>query len=318
MDRVRLGRTDLEVSVACLGTGGHSRLGQNSGGTFEESADVVRAALDHGIDFIDTASTYGTESMVGAAIKGRRESVVVSSKIPLIRDQATFADNDYVDAVELTRRVEETLKRLGTEFVDVLYLHGVVAGQYDHAVQEALPVLDRLRRDGKIRYTAISERFSVEPQHDMLELAVQDGLFDVIMVGLNMMNQTALRSVLPAASAYDIGVQAIYAVRGKLATAEQARALVSEAIRLGEADPDVIDTDDPFGFVTGPGGASSLVEACYRFVRHAPGVDTVVTGTGNIDHLLTNIRSIGLPPLPEPVLDRLGSIFGGVVSVTAE
>src|SRR5579864_1888031 len=60
-----LGRTGLNVSVAGLGCGGHSRLGQTYGNTAEQSADVVRAALDLGINFIDTAAAYGTEKIVG-------------------------------------------------------------------------------------------------------------------------------------------------------------------------------------------------------------------------------------------------------------
>jgi len=72
-----LGRTGLNVSVAGLGCGGHSRLGQTYGNTLEQSADVVRAALDLGINFIDTAAAYGTEKIVGEAVRDRRDKVII-------------------------------------------------------------------------------------------------------------------------------------------------------------------------------------------------------------------------------------------------
>ena len=77
--------------------------------------------------------------------------------------------------------------------------------------------------------------------------------------------------MLPAARRNDMGVQIMFAVRGKLATAEGARALVAEAIEQGEVDPADVDASDPLGFLVAPRVADSLVEACYRFDRHAPG-----------------------------------------------
>src|ERR1700733_2754079 len=80
MDHVRLGRTSLSVSVAGLGCGGHSRLGQSQGATFDDSVQLVQAALDIGVTYVDTAEMYGTEEIVGAALVGRRDEVVLSTK----------------------------------------------------------------------------------------------------------------------------------------------------------------------------------------------------------------------------------------------
>ena len=93
---------------------------------------------------------------------------------------------------------------------------------------------------------------------------------------------------------------------------------VAEAIASGEVDPSDLDPADPLGFLIGPGVARSLASACYRYARHAEGIDTVLTGTGKIDHLLDNIESIGEPRLPEAVLDRLAAVFGRVETVTGE
>jgi aryl-alcohol dehydrogenase-like predicted oxidoreductase len=80
MQTVVLGRTGLTVGVVGLGCGGHSRLGMANGADEAQASRVVAAALDLGIDFIDTARAYGTESAVARAIRGRRDGVVLSTK----------------------------------------------------------------------------------------------------------------------------------------------------------------------------------------------------------------------------------------------
>jgi aryl-alcohol dehydrogenase-like predicted oxidoreductase len=317
METTRLGRTGLEVSVACLGAGGHSRLGQAYGATFEESADVVRAAIDRGVTFIDTAAGYETEEIVGAAIRGRRDQLVISTKNHIVRKGTSFTGSDFSTGAEYAKLVDESLTRLGTDYIDVLHVHGIVVGQYDYCVAEMVPVLEDLRRQGKIRHTAISERFYVEPRHDLLARAVQDDYFDVMMVGFNVLNHTALRHVIPAATAKGVGIQSIYAVRGRLATAELARQLIDESVANGEVDPAELDPE-PLAFLTANGAAASLVEACYRYNRHAPGSGTVLTGTGRIDHLVDNLAALAKGPLPPAVLARIDRLFGRVETVTGE
>ena len=174
MDRVRLGRTGLEVSVACLGTGGHSRLGRAYGATFDDAVRVVRTAIDNGIDFIDTAATYGTEEVVGEAVKGQRDRLVISTKNQVTRDAVSGQNGEYVTGHEFTRMVDGNLSRLGTDYIDIMYLHGVSASQYGYCLSELVPALQRLREQGKIRHTAISEHFQSDPAHVMLESAVKD------------------------------------------------------------------------------------------------------------------------------------------------
>ena len=74
-------------------------------------------------------------------------------------------------------------------------------------------------------------------------------------------------------------------------------------------------TPDPLGFLVHPGGASSVIDAAYRFVRHEPGVDVVLFGTGDVGHLRTNIDSLLKPPLPQADRDRLAGLFGHLVGV---
>lgn len=308
-----LGRTDLEVSVMALGAGGKSRLGQKQGADAAESVALVKRALDEGVTLIDTAAAYETEEIVGEAIAGRRDGLVISTK-ELIT--SAFGKDDLISADELTKRVEASLKRLRIECADILHLHGVRPAQYDYCVSELLPALERLREAGKIRFTGITEHFVADHKHAMLDAATWDGLFDVVMVGFNVINQTALAKVLPQARAKGVGTLCMYAVRGPLAWLESANALVMKLVERGEVDAADIDRDNPLGFLLE--AAPTLSEAAYRFCRHTPGIDVVIAGTGKIAHLVENIGSINGPPLPEQMQQRLTHIFRNAHSETGE
>lgn len=317
MQTTTLGRTGLTVSVAGLGCGGWSKLGQAQGKSLEHSVDIVRTALDNGVTFIDTAAGYGTEEIVGRAIRGRRDEVVISTKVPIYAGAFSDVDN-VIDADALEQGVDGCLARLGVECIDILHLHAVLASQYNHACTELLPRLVRLQEEGKIRFTGLTERFNDDTTHQMARRAAADGYFDVLMIGLNYVNQTALTTVLPITSANRIGTLCMFAVRGPLARRDAAEALVRKLVDTGEIDPASFDDAAPLAFLTAPGVAASFTEAAYRFCRHAPGMDVTITGTGSLDHLLENVASLNMPPLPPRVLDRLAGIFGTVTSESTE
>lgn len=317
MDYVRLGRTGLDVSVACLGTGGASKLGQTRGASAAQSVGLIQRALDIGVTAIDTAAGYGTEEIVGAAVRGRRDRVVISTKAAITQRQRA-PGGEVVSGARYGEYIEGCLRRLGTDYVDIMYVHGLNVDRYEYCIEQIVPVLDRFRRQGKIRFIGVSEGWGGDPRHVMLERALADDAFDVLMVGLNVVNHSALERVLPVARQRDLGVQCMYAVRGKLAHPQGARQLVDDAVAAGEVDPDEVDPTDPLGFLLQPGVAGSLPEACYRFARHAPGVHTVLTGTGSATHLAQNVRSINGPPLPEGTLAHIGRLFGKVCSVTGD
>jgi aryl-alcohol dehydrogenase-like predicted oxidoreductase len=308
---VRLGRTELQVTAAGLGCGGHSRLGQTGGASFDDSVNVVRRALDLGVTFIDTARAYGTEEIVGAAVKGRRDRVVLSSK-----SHPGTRDTGPLPAARLRESVELSLRRLGTDYIDVFHLHGVPVALYDHCRDELVPEMHRLRDEGKIRFVAISEVFGADPGHEMLQQAVKDDCFDVMMVGFNLLNPSARDRVFAATQDKDVGVLIMFAVRRALSQRDELARVVRELVERGEVDATDVDLDDPLGFLVHEGGAASTVEAAYRFTRHEPGAHVTLTGTGNVAHLEENLVSLSLPPLPRADLDRLDAIFGRVDSVS--
>ena len=86
---------------------------------------------------------------------------------------------------------------------------------------------------------------------------------------------------------------------------------------LAEADkiPTELADGDPLSFIMEESGAKNIIDAAYRFVRHEPGVDVLLFGTGNLDHLKSNLTSILSPPLPEQTVQRLYNLFGSLKGV---
>lgn len=317
MDYVTLGRTGLTVSVAGLGCGGASRLGRANGNSFEQSVAVVQEAIDLGINLIDTAIVYQTEDIVGAAIKGQRDKVVLSSKALVLRDGAPLLSLDFCSKAELVQRVESSLKQIGTDYIDIYHLHGVTAAQLPHAVAEFVPTLQKLRDQGKIRFIGLTERFNRDTKHEAFRLAADQDCWDVMMVAFNFLNPSARNGVLDKTHARNIGTLGMFAVRRALSKPDALREALKTAVDAGQLDASVL-TSDVLGFLLESGGASSLQEAGYRFCRHEPGVHVVLTGTGSRQHLRENVASINMGPLPAPHLKRLEELLGAVNSISGD
>ena len=304
MEYVLLGRTDLRVSVMGLGGGGPSRTGQSYGKSETESVAVVCEAIDNGINFIDTAERYRTETLVGKALREvGRDGIVLSTKKSL---------PEVLTGRSVIESLEASLKRLGTDYIDIYHLHGLEMDRYEFCYQEIVPVLLKLRDQGKIRYMGVTERFGEDMRHEMLQRAMRDDVWDVVMVGFNILNQSARRTVFPASQKRDIGVLIMFAVRRALSRPERLRTVIRELVEKDLIDGKQIDSDDPLGFLLHESGAVSITDAAYRFCRYEPGVHVVLSGTGNPDHLRANIASFDRPPLPDSDVELLRQIFARV------
>ena len=311
MQTVRLGRTGLEVSVAGLGCGGHSRLGTGTGHDETHAARIVERAMDLGVNFIDTARVYGTEPAVGKAIRGRRDQVVISTKV----GPGFGGGGSLLTPQGLTENLEKSLKALGTDYVDVYHLHGMRPEQYPHCLEHLVPEMHRQRDAGKIRFLGVTETFIRDPEHRMFEQVLPDDHFDVIMVGFSMLNPSARERVFAQTLANDVGTLIMFAVRRALSRPEALRELLAELVGKGAVDASLAG-EDPLGFVADHPEVESLVQAAYRFCRHEPGAHVILTGTGNAAHLEANIGYIQAPKLPDEIADRLEALFGSIDSVS--
>jgi len=309
MEYAELGRTGLRVSVAGLGCGGHSRLGISQDKGEDNAVRIVSTALDLGVNFIDTAEMYGTEIYVGRAIKDLpRDQVVISTKVAPVVDGAPLTAHAFKE------RVDGCLSRLGVDYVDILHVHGPHPDDYPHARDILLPAIHELRDAGKVRFPAVSEVFARDTGHRMLHSAIADG-WDVVMVGFNILNQSARERVLRKTQELGVGTLAMFAVRRALSQPDELRRVCADLHAHGLIDG-AVDLHDPLGFLTEDGVAESVTEAAYRFCRHERGIDVVLTGTGSIEHLEQNVRSILKPALPEEIVARLRQMFGRVDSVS--
>lgn len=301
----------MSVSVMGLGAGGASRLGQGTGRTVEESADLVRMAMDRGVNFIDTAESYGNEEIVGRAIAGRgRDGVALSTK-------KTIEDGGrLITADELEEGLDRSLRRLGVEFVDVYHLHGVSLDLYPRARDELVPRMRKLRERGKLKHVGITEAFHSDPGHRTLAAAVRDECWEVMMVGFNILNQSARDRVLAATAEKGIGTLIMFAVRRAFSRPERLRELIADLEARGKIAPGALSGDDPLGFLVRDGAAASVPDAAYRFCRYEPGAGVILAGTGDREHLEANLASFERPPLPAGDAGRLRAIFARVDDVS--
>jgi len=124
------------------------------------------------------------------------------------------------------------------------------------------------------------------------------------------MNQNTRDAVFPATLRHGVGTLLMFAVRSIFARPERVAEAMQELAAQGQVPQSLSDQPDPLGFLVHGNGATSLTDAAYRYVRHEPGVDVVLFGTGDHAHLRANIASILRPPLPEPDRERLRQLFG--------
>lgn len=309
MQYTTLGRTGLTVSVAGLGTGGYSRVGVSYGRSAAEAIELIDAALELGVNFIDTARAYGTEELVGNALRGRRDEVVLSTKGHVIANPFTDEPPQYLDPQTIQKHIEDSLALLKTDYIDVYHVHGVELHEYEQCLARAVPVLERMREQGKIRFLGITERFAADTDHKMMNRALDDDTWDVVMIGFNILNPSARHVLLEKTQQKAVGTLAAFVVRRALTSAEALRTALEKARASGRLRNREVG-DEPLAFLTESGGAASLVEAGYRFARHEPGIDLVLTGTGSLAHLRENIDAINKPALWATCLSKLEALFG--------
>ena len=153
----RLGGQGLEVSELGLGCMGLSDFYSSSGATDSQGIALIQRALDLGVTFLDTADVYGphtNERLVGRAIKGRRDGVIVATKFGIVRDGNTLnrGVNGHPDYVRSS--CDASLERLGVDRIDLYYQHRV---DPDIPIEETVGAMAGLVSQGKVRYLGLSE-----------------------------------------------------------------------------------------------------------------------------------------------------------------
>ena len=302
-----LGRTGLKVSVLGIGTGGPSNFGQSTGVPEADVARLTRRALDLGINFFDTSAAYReSEAILGRALEGvPRDRYILATKFH------TVSPSGLITPDQLTESVEESLKRLKVNEVEVMQFHGLDPPYYREAVDTLLPTLHNLKEQGKFRFIGVSETYLRDPKHEMFPMALREDWMETAMVGYNLISPTAEQEVLPGCLDKNMGVIGMVAVRRALSQPELLEERIRDAKSRGLIAHDLVADKDPLSWLV-KDHVKSLPAAGYKFAAMNPAIHTVLSGTANIDHLEANVEAITGPPLPEEDRERLRAIFGEV------
>ncbi|KFX66459.1 aldo/keto reductase [Paraburkholderia fungorum] len=200
MDYRYLGRSALKVSPLCLGA-------MMFGGETDETTSkrIIDKAFDQGVNFIDTADVYHagrSEEIVGRAVAGQRDSWVIATKFGY---PTTQGPNEQGQSRKwIIQSVDASLKRLGTDYIDILYFHRALL---DAPLDEAVRTIGDLIRQGKVRYFGLSN-FRGWRIAEIVRLADQFGIDRPVASEplYNMVDRTAEIEQLPAAAHYGLGV----------------------------------------------------------------------------------------------------------------
>jgi len=319
MQKRKLGRTGLEVSVLGYGAGAVGGLFTKGAAADQERA--VARAIEAGINYFDTAPVYGngeSERNLGRVLKALKASVVVGTKVRLT------AEHRGNVAAAIAQGMEDSLRRMGRDHVDLFQLHNPLAAvdagdklQIEIALHEVAPAMEKLRKAGKTRFIG----FSGVGEPAALLKAVDSKLFDTVQVVYNALNPSAggplpkgapgldYGRLLERAKAADMGTIIIRALAGGAlaGTTDRHPLAMQQVPPIGSAPDfagDVARAKELEPLVR-EGVATSLTELGERFVISHPAVSTMLVGYSTLQHLEEAIAAVNKGPLPEAVLKRV-------------
>lgn len=209
MEHVYLGRSGLEVSRLCLGTMTYGDWDMDE----RSSLKLLARILDAGITFLDTADTYGkgtSEEIIGKAVKGRRDDVILATKFKV--RTAEGANGEGASRHRIMRQVEASLKRLGTDYIDLYQIH---RPDPNTPIDETLRALDDLVRQGKVRYIGCSN-FEAWRMIESLWTSEKMNLERFVTNQLNysLLERYSEQEIIPAAERYGIATLAYSPLAG--------------------------------------------------------------------------------------------------------
>ncbi|MDE0424343.1 MAG: aldo/keto reductase [Candidatus Poribacteria bacterium] len=293
LPRRRLGRTELEVT--CLGMGG-AGLGRGDV-TDDEAVEAVHRAIDLGINYLDTAPLYGeSERRVGLALAdGWREKIYLATKTGTHPEWR----GDF-SGPGTRRSVENSLRLLGTDYLDVCLVHDPDSMDPVVAKGGALDELQRMREEGLIKFIGLGVR-----QHEFHKTAIETGVVDVILTYLDytLLSQTANEWLLPLASECDIGIiNGSPIAMGLLSGIEPD--VSAERMHLGTSDAEkahrlwqwAADND------------LSLLNLAIQFCFRQPRIAMSLTGSKNAMEVEQNFAA-ATTPVPDDVWEKLQALL---------
>jgi L-galactose dehydrogenase/L-glyceraldehyde 3-phosphate reductase len=319
------GRTGLKISILGFGCGNVGGLMVRGSPADQERA--VARALEAGVNYFDTAAQYGngaSEQNLGRVLnKLQPGDVIVGTKVRVAENTSRIAE-------AITESLESSLKRLGREQVDILHLHNGITPSGGgrslstwQVLDEVVPALQSLRRQGKLRYlgfTAVGDTAS-------LKQVIDAGVFDSAQVSYNLLNPsaaTALPEHYPAqdygrlfqhTQAAGVGVVGIRVLAGgALSGSAERHPLASpppSPIGSARHYEDDLQRAQRLAPLVSEGYATTLAEAATRFCIGHPAMGTILVGMASPQQFEDALAAVEKGPLPQAALDRLAQLQRG-------
>ena len=303
MDYKHLGGSGLKVPVLSFGTatfGGVGDFFKAWGSTdVAEAKRLIDVCLENGVNFFDTANVYSrgrSEEVLGAALAGRRNDVLIGTK-------GTFAMSDRLNDIgasrySITRACEASLRRLGTDYIDIYYMHGFDATT---PTEETLSALDDLTRSGKIRYIGCS---NFSGWHLMKSLSISErygwSRYVVNQAYYSLVSREFEWELMPLALDQKVGTVVWSALAGGALSGKMRRGQpVPSGSRLATADflagarsgklYGTLDVIDEIAAETG----KTVSQVALRWILQRPSVVSIVVGARNEAQLKENLGAVG-------------------------
>lgn len=317
----RVGKSGLTVSTVGLGC---NNLGRANTATESQAGTdaVVRAALDAGITLFDVADTYGrepglSETMLGKALGGRRAEAVVATKFGMDMKGANGADYGARGSRRyVIQAVEASLRRLGTDWIDLYQFH---TPDPLTPIDETLAALDDLVRSGKVRYIGHSNRAGWQiAQAEYVARELGTTRFISSQNHYNLLDRRAELEVTPAAEELGLGVLPYFPLANGLLTGKYAPGRAPEGSRLShtrthlvqDADWDQLGSFSTFARERG----LTEVQVAFSWLAAQPSVASVIAGATSPGQVRENAAAAGWTPSRED-LAELDVIFPAVPKV---
>ncbi|GAB4099544.1 aldo/keto reductase [Sinomonas halotolerans] len=320
-DYRRLGRSGLTVSTVGLGCNNLGRA--NTPTATQEGTDaVVDAAIEAGVTLFDVADVYGavpglSEEMLGRALAGRREDVVIATKFGMDMHGTNGKDFGARGSRRYIRTaVEASLRRLGTDWIDLYQYH---TPDPHTPIEETLSALDDLVHEGKVRYIGHSNRAGwqiAEAEY----VARMRGLTPFVSSQnhYNLLDRRAELEVTQAAEAYGLGLLPYFPLANGLLTGKYSRGTAPEGTRLAHTRTHLVhDADweqlDRFSAFAQERGLTEL-EVAFSWLAAQPSVASVIAGATRPEQIRENAEAASWQPSPED-LAELDDIFPAVPKI---
>lgn len=326
MEKRTFGRTGLEVSVLTFGCGAVGGLM-----TKGEPADQDRAvawARDHGINFFDTAASYGngaSERNLGRALAGNSDGLVISTKVGVLTERMS----DVAGAVRDS--LDASLGRLGLEKVDLFQLHNTIGRPDRHGaitveqvLGEVIPAFEKLRDAGKTDFLGFTAKGSPDDLHALVDAEC----FDSAQVFYNLLVPSAgepvpanypaedYRQLLEAAANKGVGAIGVRVLAGGALSGTEARHPlgVPEVAPIGSDTDYATDVQRALRFMPliEAGHAATLPELAVRYVISNPALPTTEIGIANLDQVRQAVAAVNAGPLPAEALAEIRAIQAGL------